>query len=87
MMCSVTSPVDEALRTVALFRSLSAEDRARLAEVALVKAYDKGVTLFSEGDASDFLYTILAGRVRPSARATRWALWSRTRADPIRPRP
>jgi len=60
----VASAVDEALRTVALYRSLSAEDRSRLAEVALVKAYHKGEALFGEGDAADFLYTILSGRVK-----------------------
>ena len=60
----MASAVDEALRTVALYRSLSAEDRSRLAEVALVKAYHKGEALFGEGDAADFLYTILSGRVK-----------------------
>ena len=56
--------VDEALRSVAMYRALSADDRARLAEVASVRSYDKGEELFSEGDASDFLYTVLSGRVK-----------------------
>jgi CRP-like cAMP-binding protein len=56
--------VDEALRSVVLYRSLAAEDRTRLAELALVRKFDKGEPLFSEGDASDFLYTILSGRVK-----------------------
>ena len=56
--------VEEALRSVAAFRALAGEDRARLAEIASVRAYDKGDTLFAEGDASDFLYTILSGRVK-----------------------
>ena len=56
--------VDDVLKSVALFRSLSAEDRARLAEVSIVKSYDKGDTLFAEGDPSDFLYTVLTGRVK-----------------------
>jgi CRP/FNR family transcriptional regulator len=56
--------IDEALRAVALFRALSPDDRARLAEVSVVHSYDKGQTLFSEGDASDFLYTVLSGRVK-----------------------
>jgi len=30
----------------------------------VVRSYDKGETLFGEGDASDFLYTILSGRVK-----------------------
>jgi CRP/FNR family transcriptional regulator len=56
--------VDDALRSVAAFRALAPEDRARLAEIASLRAYDKGDTLFTEGDPSDFLYTILAGRVK-----------------------
>jgi CRP/FNR family transcriptional regulator len=58
------STVDEALRKSAPYRGLSAEDRARLVPVSHVRAYDKGETVFSEGDRSDFLYTILSGRVK-----------------------
>jgi len=60
----VGTAVEDALRQVALFRALAAEDRARLAEVSLVRSYDKGDTLFSEGDPSDHLYTILSGRTK-----------------------
>ena len=60
----MASPVEDALRASALYRSLSDGDRARLAEVAVVRSYDKGQTIFSEGDPSDFLYTILSGRVK-----------------------
>lgn len=60
----MASAVDEALRAVATFRALSPEDRARLAEIASVRGFDKGEALFAEGDASDFLYTILTGRVK-----------------------
>ena len=58
------SAMDEALRASALYRALSPEDRARLAEVSTIRTYDKGEALFSEGDASDFLYTILSGRTK-----------------------
>jgi CRP/FNR family transcriptional regulator len=58
------SAVEDALRSVVLFRGLSDEDRGRLVAVSVVKTYDRGETLFAEGDASDFLYTILAGRVK-----------------------
>jgi CRP-like cAMP-binding protein len=58
------NPVADALRTASLYRGLSDEDRRRLAEVALVKSWDKGETVFSEGDPSDFLLTVLAGRVK-----------------------
>jgi CRP-like cAMP-binding protein len=58
------SAVEDALKSVAFYRSLAPEDRARLAEVSIVKTYDKGDTLFAEGDPSDFLYTVLTGRVK-----------------------
>lgn len=60
----VASHVEEALAKTLLFRSVSSEDRRRLAEVSLVKSYEKGDVVFSEGDASEFLYTILSGRVK-----------------------
>jgi CRP/FNR family transcriptional regulator len=60
----VGSPIEEAFRATALYRALAAEDRTRLAEVSVVRSYDKGETLFSEGDPSDFLYTILTGRAK-----------------------
>ncbi|HJS56761.1 MAG TPA: Crp/Fnr family transcriptional regulator [Vicinamibacteria bacterium] len=56
--------VEEALRSTSLYRGLSNEDRARLAPVASVRSFEKGATIFSEGDPSDFLYTILKGRVK-----------------------
>lgn len=54
----------EALRTASLYRGLSDEDRKRIAEVALVKSWDKGEAIFNEGDPSDFLLTVLSGRVK-----------------------
>jgi CRP/FNR family transcriptional regulator len=56
--------VAEALRSASLYRGLSAEDRQRLVDVSLVKSWDKGETVFGEGDASDFLLTVLSGRVK-----------------------
>jgi len=60
----VGSGADEAIRSAAIFRALPADDRTRLAEVSLVRSYEKGEPLFREGDASDFLYTVLSGRVK-----------------------
>jgi CRP/FNR family transcriptional regulator len=57
-------PVAEALRSAALYRGLSDDDRRRLATVSLVKSWDKGEMVFAEGDPSDFLLTVLAGRVK-----------------------
>ena len=58
------SAVEEALRGVVLYRALSPDDRARLAEVSVIRSYEKGEALFSEGDPSDSLYTVLSGRVK-----------------------
>jgi CRP-like cAMP-binding protein len=60
----VTSHVEEALAASALFRGITAEDRRRLAEVSVVKSYGKGDRVFSEGEPSDYLFTIVSGRVK-----------------------
>jgi CRP/FNR family transcriptional regulator, nitrogen oxide reductase regulator len=75
-MIPVISPpmahnVDEALRKTTIFRRLSVEDRQRLAAVSYVRDFEKGATLFSEGDASDVLYTIVTGRVKVSKMTVR----------------
>jgi CRP-like cAMP-binding protein len=56
--------LDEVLRRTIIFRRLSADDRQRLAAVAHTREFDKGETLFQEGDASDHLYTVVTGRVK-----------------------
>jgi CRP-like cAMP-binding protein len=56
--------VDDALRQSVLFRRLKPDDRQRVAAVATVRAFERGATLFSEGDGSDLLYTVLTGRVK-----------------------
>ena len=56
--------IDAALRRSVLFRRLKPDDRQRLAEVTTLRAFEKGATLFSEGDGSDQLYTVLSGRVK-----------------------
>jgi CRP/FNR family transcriptional regulator len=58
------SSVADALRAAPLFRGLSEQDRQRLADVALIKSWEKGETVFGEGEAADFLLTVLAGRVK-----------------------
>jgi CRP-like cAMP-binding protein len=60
----MAEPIDNALRQSVLFRRLKPDDRQRVAAVATVRAFDKGATLFSEGDGSDLLYTVLTGRVK-----------------------
>jgi CRP-like cAMP-binding protein len=56
--------VEPLLKGNPLYRRLSDEDRRRLAEVSLVRSYSKGTTIFSEGNPSDFLYTVESGRVK-----------------------
>jgi len=56
--------MDEALRQSVLFRRLKPDDRQRLAAVASVREFEKGTMLFSEGDSSELLYTVLSGRVK-----------------------
>ncbi|MBI4477849.1 MAG: Crp/Fnr family transcriptional regulator [Acidobacteria bacterium] len=52
------------IRRTTIFRRLSADDRQRLAAVASLREFDKGALLFSEGDPSDYLYTVVTGRVK-----------------------
>ena len=44
--------IDDALRAVALFRALSPDDRARLAELSIVRSYDKGEALLYSWSAT-----------------------------------
>jgi CRP-like cAMP-binding protein len=60
----VDARIDEAFRATVLYRSLSSEDRARLAEVSSLRSYGRGEAIFSEGDPSDFLHTIVKGRAK-----------------------
>jgi CRP-like cAMP-binding protein len=55
---------EDALRRSAIFRRLAPEDRERMASVSTVREFDRGAALFSEGDDSDFLYTVITGRVK-----------------------
>lgn len=56
--------IEEAFRATALYRSLGVDDRARLAEVSQVKAYEKGELLFAEGDPSEHIHTLVTGRAK-----------------------
>ncbi len=60
----MSEQLGEALRHSVLFRRLKQDDRQRLAAVAAVRAFDKGEMLFSEGDESDLMFTVLTGRVK-----------------------
>ncbi len=56
--------IDDVLRRSPMFRRLAPEDRQQVTAVARMRAFEKGEMLFGEGDPSDCLYTVVAGRVK-----------------------
>ena len=56
--------IDAALRQSVLFRNVKPDDRQRLADVAMLRAFERGAMLFTEGDSSDVMYSVLAGHVK-----------------------
>ena len=60
----MTEDLDAILRKTTIFRRLSGDDRQRIASVATVRSFEKGAGLFSEGDPSDQLFTVISGRVK-----------------------
>ncbi len=55
---------DELLRTAPIFSRLSPDDRKTIAEVATVKEYQRGATIFEQESPSDAFYAIVSGRVK-----------------------
>jgi CRP/FNR family transcriptional regulator len=60
----VSAPDDDLLRRIPFFRRLSQGLRARVAEVARLKSYERGDVIFSEGDPADLFIVIVSGRVK-----------------------
>jgi CRP-like cAMP-binding protein len=60
----MSQEIDDSLRRSVLFRRLKPDDLKRLAAVATLRAFEKGATLFSEGDGSELMYTVVTGRVK-----------------------
>jgi CRP/FNR family transcriptional regulator len=56
--------IDDILRGTPTFRRLSTEDRHRVANVARLKTYERGETVFAEGEASDHFFSVANGRVK-----------------------
>jgi CRP/FNR family transcriptional regulator len=54
----------ELLGKVPLFTELSPGDLGRIADVAIPRAYPRGVRVFHEGDASDACYIVRSGDLR-----------------------
>jgi CRP-like cAMP-binding protein len=59
-----TERVRSAIRSVPMFRGLSAEDQRRLESMAAVRDYERGDFLWREGDPAESLTIILKGRVK-----------------------
>ena len=51
------------IKTIPWFLELGPESLQRLAKIAEVRSFEKGETIFSEGEQHPFLYIILEGRV------------------------
>jgi CRP-like cAMP-binding protein len=60
----MTPEIVDSLRRSVMFRRLKPDDLERVAAVATLRAFDKGATLFSEGDGSDLMYTVVTGHVK-----------------------
>ena len=60
----MSAPDDDLLRRLPLFRRVSPSLRARVAEVARLKSYERGDSIFAEGDPSDAFIIIVSGRVK-----------------------
>jgi CRP/FNR family transcriptional regulator len=54
----------QAVKSLPLFRGLSADDQRRLAAVATLRDYERGESLWREGDPADHLTVIVRGRVK-----------------------
>jgi CRP/FNR family transcriptional regulator len=64
MMSTVPPATPELFAHLPLFKRVSPEDRLRIASAARVVAFDRGATIFHEGDPSDQFITVLSGRVK-----------------------
>src|SRR5947208_813659 len=50
--------------SVPLFASLKKEDREALAPLCRLRGYEKGETIFNEGDPADRIHFVVLGRVK-----------------------
>jgi CRP/FNR family transcriptional regulator len=64
MGAKMSAPPDESLRKIPLFRRVTPDDRARIADVSHVTRYAQGELIFREGDPAETFLTIIEGRVK-----------------------
>lgn len=57
-------PSPEMLSQIPIFRRVIPEDRERLAAVSHLRHYERGDTVFEEGDPSDSFFVVVSGRVK-----------------------
>jgi len=57
-------PSTELLSRIPIFRRVIEDDRERLAAVSLLRHYERGDTVFEEGDPSDSFIVVVSGRVK-----------------------
>src|SRR5262245_2148286 len=55
---------EELLRTTPIFSRLNPTDRRAVADVAVVREFHRGETIFEQESPSDAIYAIAAGRVK-----------------------
>lgn len=60
----MVTETERLLRSCALFSRLSEDDRRKVALVSVARTFEKGERVFSEGDPSDLLFTVVSGRVK-----------------------
>lgn len=58
------SDTEGLLRSCALFSRLTSEDRRKVAEISVARHYSRGDSVFSEGDASEVIFTVASGRIK-----------------------
>jgi CRP-like cAMP-binding protein len=56
--------IEDAIRRTTMFKRLSESDRKHLAEVSIIKRYERGDRVFGEGDPSDVFSVVVSGRVK-----------------------
>jgi CRP-like cAMP-binding protein len=60
----VLRPTSAILARIPLFRRVGVDDCDRLAAVSLLREYERGDLVFTEGDPSDSFFVIVSGRVK-----------------------
>ncbi len=53
-----------AIRSLPVFRGVAAEDQRRLATIATIRDFERGDSVWREGDSADFLTVIIRGRIK-----------------------